>query len=311
MNVCWKTKWIPVVLLWAWMLTAGAQLKVASLHPLLSDLARQVGGDRIELAEIVKPGTDPHHFSPSTQDMQLLSGAKLVLASGKGLENYLGKLQQNLNPGQTLLEVGRSIPSMEMAESSRLMEPGAGIGEGHVHGAVDPHWWNSLENMIRACRTVEAAFSEADPAGNSGYAARASAYQKKLTDLRRWARQEIGKIPAPERKLATAHLSLGYFAKEFGFRLIPVQGMNPEVQATSRDLAAAVATIRKSGVKAIFPEQGVNPKHLEKIADETGIKFGGQLIADGNGTGALSTFAGAFEHNVRQIVLALAPAPTP
>jgi ABC-type Zn uptake system ZnuABC Zn-binding protein ZnuA len=177
----------------------------------------------------------------------------------------------------------------------------------HDHGPVDAHWWNSPENMQRASRVVAGIFAREDPPNAAKYEANAAAYSKKLGDLKKWARREISRIPADRRKLATSHLALSYFAKEFGFRLIPVQGLNPEIAAQSRDLAAAVDTIRKNKIGAVFPEQGVNPKLLTEISRETGVKFGGELIADGNGTGELATFTGAFEHNVTEIVKALAP----
>lgn len=309
MNSKFFLRALGLLALWLSAGSSWAQLKVATLHPLLTDLAQQVGGAKVTVLDVVKPGTDVHHFSPSTRDMKQVAGANLVLASGKGLENYLGKLRDNLTSGQLVIEVGNSIPSMEMSEAAQLMEAAAHGHPGHTHGGVDPHWWNSVENMLRATRTVSAAFAKADAPNAAFYQTNAAAYQKKLTDLRKWARQEIGRIPGKDRKLATAHLSMSYFARDFGFRLIPVQGLNPEVPATSQDLAAAVDTIRQSKVRAVFPEQGVNPKHLDRIAKETGVVYGGELIADGNGTGALSTFTGAFEHNVRTIVKALAPAP--
>ena len=297
------------LLIWLTALVARGELKVATLHPLLTDLAQQVGGDKVTVIGVVKAGTDVHHFSPSTRDMQAVSGADLVMASGKKLENYLGKLQDSLTGGQKLMEVGSSIPSLELSEAALLMEATGQGHAGHIHGGVDPHWWNSVENMQRATRVVAAAFAKADPANAAAYEANAAVYLKKLTDLRKWARQEISRIPPGQRTLATAHLSLGYFAKEFGFKLIPLQGLNPEVPATSQDVAAAIDTIRRSMVRAVFPEQGVNPKLLSKISQETGVVFGGELIADGNGTGPLATFTGLFEHNIREIVQALKAEP--
>ena len=297
--------------LWAMAGCVQAQLKVATLHPTLTDLAQQVGKSKVTVLAIVKPGTDMHHFSPSPRDMQSLMGATLVLASGKNLENYLEKLRDNLTAQQTLIEVGATIPSLEMSEAAALLEAAAHGHPGHTHGGVDPHWWNSVENIQRATRSLAAAFSKADAPNTDFYQANAAAYVQTLTDLKKWARREISRIPSAQRTLATAHLSLGYFAKEFGFRLIPVQGLNPEVPATSQDLAAAIDTIRASKVRAVFPEQGVNPKHLAKVAAETGVVFGGELIADGNGIGPLASFTGAFTFNVEQIVKALAPAPPP
>ena len=123
--------------------------------------------------------------------------------------------------------------------------------------------------------------------------------------MKKWAKKEISAIPPGNRKLATSHLALSYFAKEFGFRLVPVQGLNPEMKATSKDIAAAIETIKKFKITAVFTEQGVNPKNLQEMARETGVKFGGELVADGNGAGPLASWPAAFQHNVREIVKAL------
>ena len=123
--------------------------------------------------------------------------------------------------------------------------------------------------------------------------------------LKKWAKKEISVLPASQRKLATAHLSLSYFAKDFGFKLVPVQGLNHNTSATPQELAAAIRTIRDNKVGAIFPEQGVNAKYLQQLTSETGVKLGGELIADGNGTKNLASFEASFRYNVQTIVAAL------
>ena len=76
-------------------LAAAPALKVASLSTVLTDVARNVGGDRVQIAEIVKAGIDPHEFQPTPGDVQEIAGADIVLISGKGLEGYLAKLESS------------------------------------------------------------------------------------------------------------------------------------------------------------------------------------------------------------------------
>ncbi len=282
---------------------AGAQIKVATLHPILTDLATQVGGTLTKVAGLVPPGADVHHFSPTPKDVKKLAGSQLILASGKNMEHYLGNLRSNLVAGQELIEVGRTIPSLKIdAKDAMFM-----CCPEHAHGAIDPHWWNSIENMQRASRIVAEAFSEKDPANKKVYKANSAAYSQRLDVLKKWARQAISALPAERRKLATSHLSLSYFAREFGFKLVPVQGLSHEVSATSKEMAAAIQTIQQHKIAAIFPEKGVNPKYLKELAKETGVRIGGELVSDGNGTGNLVTFEAAFRSNVEQICKALAP----
>ena len=293
------------LLLFAGLISAAVParaLEVATLHPILTDVARQVGGDAVRVTALVPPGGDIHHFSPTTGDIRRLASAQVILAAGKHLENYLDKLRTNLRPGQQIVEVGRTIPSLKIDAKDSAMFM---CCPEHAQGAIDPHWWNSVDSMQRAARVVAAAFTEADPAGKDRYKANAAAWSAKLEGLKKWAKTEFSAIPSGRRKLATAHLALSYFAKEYGFRLVPVQGLNHNVPPTSPELAKAVATIRSQGVAAVFPEQGVNAKYLNQLAAETGVKVGAELVADGNGTGPLASFEAAFAHNVRSIAAAL------
>ena len=271
------------------------------MHPVLTRLAADIGGNKVKVTAIVSAGADVHHFSPTSADVKKLTGVQLILVSGKGMENYLDKLRGNLSGGQEIIEVGRSIPSLKIEAS----DPSLMCCPEHANGAIDPHWWNSVENMQRAGRVIADAFSAKDPANRDFYKANAASLSQRLGELKKWAKKEIGTIPSGQRKLATAHLSLSYFAKEFGFKLIGVQGLNHNTGATPQELATAIKTIRSQGVTAIFPEQGVNPKYLQQLAAETGVKLAPELIADGNGTGKLDSFEAAFTYNVQTIVNAL------
>jgi zinc/manganese transport system substrate-binding protein len=256
----------------------AAPLKVATLHPIVADLARQVGGANVEVIEILKPGGDIHHFEPAPKDIAAMRGSRLLLASGKGLETYLDKLRDSLGAGVKLVEVGEKIPSIPYVCNHDHGE------HDHHHGQFDPHWWHSAENMKRAARVMSDELSAADPANSGAYEAGAKAASKRFSELKVWAQKEIAKISRADRKLVTAHSAFGYFCKEFGFETI--------------------AEIREHGIKAVFPEDQANPKVLAEIARSTGVKIGDPLIADGTAKTA-HTFETMLAHNVRALVAAL------
>ena len=282
---------------------ASSAIQAATMHPVLTGVAQQIGGGLVKVTAIVQPGADVHHFSPTPADIKKLAGVRIVLVSGKGMENYLDKLRSNLTAGQQVVEVGHDIPSLKI-------EPGDATFmccPEHAKGAIDPHWWNSVVNMQRAGRIIAEAFAAADPANKDAYRTNAAAWDARLTELNKWAKKEISVIPADRRKLATAHLSLSYFAKDFGFKLVAVQGLNHDTNATPQELAAAIKVVRDKKILAVFPEQGVNSKYLAQLAAETGVKVAGELIADGNGAGDLAGFEASFRANVQAIVAALKP----
>ena len=284
-------------------------MRVVALHPLLADLARQVGGGRVEVFDVVKEGGNPHRFEPRPGDMKQMQGSAMVLASGKNLESYLDRLKAALD-GVAVIEVGRTIPSLRVAAGKNGLDRGGALDpdeEEPKAGAPDPHWWHSVDNMRRAARVVALAFAEKDPAGKDDYFARAMAYGRRLEELKRWANRELGKIPRGQRKLVTAHNAFGYFAKEFGFEVIAVAGLNHEQNTTPRELAETIETVKNAGVRAVFPETNTTGKVLESITAATGARIATPLIADGTGTGMDAGFEAMIRHNVNAITQALTP----
>ncbi len=291
-----------------------AGIKVASLHPIVSDLAKQVGGTNVEVIEVLKPGGDIHHFEPAPKDIAAMRGSKLLLASGKGLEPYLDKLRDSLGSGVKLVEVGEKVPSIPYVHAHEHEHEEKGDAkkkeeehDHHDHGEFDPHWWHSAENMKRAARIMAEELSAADPANGAAYDAGAKAAIKRFAELKSWAQKEIAKIPRNDRKLVTAHAAFGYFCKEFGLESMSVLGIGRNDDASTQHIAGTIEEIREHGIRAIFPEDQANPKVLAEIARSTGVKIGDALVADGTAKNA-HTFETMLAHNVRAIVSALAQA---
>jgi zinc/manganese transport system substrate-binding protein len=301
---------------------AAGRLKVAASHPLIADLVRQVGGENVEVVNLLKPGADAHHFEPTASDLAELRGSAAVFVSGKNLEHYLDKLGDSLGPGVRIIDVGRTIPSMKLSREALAVEAqGHGRGPadhghdhghaddhaGHAHGEIDPHWWHSASNMARACRVVGEELGKLDPARAAGFKTGAAAAAKRMQALKSWAAQQLSQVPKANRKLVTAHAAFGYFCKEHGFSFLPILGLSREADFSPKFITEAIRVIRANKVVAVFPEDQANPKVMAEIVRETGVKVAPSLIADGTAPGAGSTFEGMLRHNVNVIVGALKP----
>jgi len=281
---------------------AEEKLQVASLSTVLTDIARNVGGDKVEVVNIVKPGIDPHEFEPTPGDIKTISQAKVVLVSGLGFEGYLDKLRAAVGGGPVFVVVGDAIkPIMTDAEDDDHDH-----GSAHKDGKVpDPHWWHSVPNVKIATRVIRDAFVQADPAEAEAFEGNAQAYLEKLDGLGKWVKLEVAKLPKDKRILITSHDALGYFARDNGFAIHPVQGISTADQPSSRKVRELIEEIKTEGVKAIFAENIENPKVLSEITKETGAKLGGTLYADGLGKDEANTYESMMRHNVTTIVSAL------
>ena len=265
-----------------------ADLKVASLSTVTTDLAHQIGGTNVTVEAIIRPGTDPHEFEPTTGDVRNVADADLVLLTGKGLEGYLSKLEEAAGGDAKFVNVGQSIPSLTLEEEGRSVE--------------DPHWWHSVANMKRATRVVAAAFAKADPAHATDYERNASSYLATLEELERWIRVQLAVIPRDKRKLVTTHDALGYLAHDYGFTIHPVKGISTADDPSSRHVKEVIAVIKEQGVKAVFMESIGNPRALRQISSETGARAGGTLYSDGLGDTEANTYESMMRHNISTIV---------
>lgn len=274
---------------------SAADLKIVVLHPLLADLARQIGGENVEVIDLIGPNGDPHHFEPQPDDLKNAEGATIYFVSGMGLEGYLPKLKTIINDKAKIIEVGATFPALE----------GACDHEGHHHDhehEIDPHWWHSIQLFRRATNVVSEAMQAASPKHTADFEKNAANYRARLDELEKWTKLEISKIPRDRRHLATAHAAFNYFCKDFGFEAHPVQGINREQMPDPKELAELITELKEEKVAAIFPERESNPKILKTLTADTGIRLADPLIADGTG---VTNYEEMMRHNVTAIVKGL------
>ena len=276
-----------VLALSAGSLTAVDRIRVSSFSTVLTEVARQVGGDRVEVTGHVKPGIDPHEFEPKPADLKTVADSQLVLLSAKHMEGYVNKLREATGGKGSFLEVGDGFASLRLGD------------------ADDPHWWHSIANVRKAAKIVRDALVKISPGDAAAFSANADRYLAQLAALEKWAKAKLAELPRDKRKLVTSHDAFQYFAKENGFTIYAIEGLSSSDQPSSQRVADLIRVVKEQGVKAVFAESIENPKVLKEITRETGAVIGGELYADGLGEGDAATFEGMYKHNVSTIVDAL------
>jgi len=223
------------------------------------------------------------------------------------MEGYVGKLQEATGGKASVIEVGDKFPSLKMKADHHDHGHASAKGEAREPEELieDPHWWHSIANVKRATKIVRDELTKVSPADKETFAKNADSYLAKLDALQKWVNNKIAELPRNQRKLVTSHDAFQYFAREYGFTIYPIEGVSTADEPSSKKVAELISTIKKQGVKAIFAESFQNPKVLSEITKETGVKIGGELLADGLGEGDTSTFEGMTKHNVSTIVDAL------
>jgi len=257
----------------------------------VGDFVRQVGGERVEVEQILEPNADPHDYEPRPSDAVALGDAELVFRSGGELDEWLGELIDS---------AGGDAQPLQLSDAVRLTER---------EGAVDPHWWQDPRNAVLAVNAIRDALAEADPAGRGTYRRNAAGYVRRLRRLDSQVAGCIERVPPRQRKLVTTHDALGYYADRYGLEVVGaiVPSLSSQAQPSSKDTAELVDQVERLGVRAIFPESSLNPKLERAVARETGAEVGDALWADTlgpEGSGG-ATYIDSIQANTGSIVRGL------
>ncbi|WP_217915329.1 metal ABC transporter solute-binding protein, Zn/Mn family [Miltoncostaea marina] len=283
---------------------AGRDMRVTATTNFITDLARQVGGDRVEVTGLMGPGVDPHLYKASARDVEALRGADVILYGGLELEGRLTDLLDELGEVQPTVAVTRAIPEAELRRPSEF------------EGKYDPHVWFSVPMWETTVGVVRDAFARRDPAHAAVYRRRAAAYLRELRALDREVRRRLAVVPERSRVLITSHDAFGYFGREYGFDVVAIQGTSTQTEATTADIERVAGVIAARGVRAVFVESSVPTGTIEAVlaaARRRGqeVRIGGELFADAAGDEGTpeGTYAGMVRHNAGLIAAGLgAPA---
>jgi zinc/manganese transport system substrate-binding protein len=295
----------------AWAVTSGASvagaaqaraagpLKVAASFSIIADMAREVGGERIALTCLVGPDADTHVYEPTPADAKALAQADLILVNGLGFEGWMDRL------------VKSSGTKAAVAVLSAGVKPRTMVDEDHGGKKVqDPHAWQDLANGRLYVANLAKALAKADPEGAAFYQERAEAYRKRLADLDAWVRGQFAAIPKAARTMITSHDALGYFGQAYGVKLLSPVGVSTEAEPSAKAVGQLIRQIKKEKITALFVENINDPRMIERIAQDSGVRPGGRLYSDAlsGPDGPAGTYENMFRSNVEMIAKAMAPA---
>lgn len=286
--------------------TAGAEkkIKVIASFSILGDMVGNVGGDRVEVTTLVGPNGDAHVYQPTPAAARAVGGANLVVVNGLGFEGWMDRLIQTSGYKGPVVVASRGIKPREMTGEEKE-EPGPGAAKHEPK--IDPHAWQNLSNALIYVQNIAKGLSSVDPDGAAMYQANTGAYEAKFADLDQWVKAEFAGIPKPKRRMITSHDALGYFGAAYGITILSSMGVNTESEPSAGDIARLIKQIRKEKITAVFIENVTDPRLMEQVARESGVKLGGELYSDALSKlgEAAPTYLDMFKNNVTKIVAAM------
>lgn len=269
------------------------KIKVVSSASIFQDMAKNIGGDKITSMSIVPIGRDPHTYTPKPIDVELVSSADLILINGLTFEGWITELIENSGTKAKIILITEGV------------EP---IISQKYHNASDPHAWMDAINGVKYVYNISAGLASIDPDNALFYADNGVKYNAEIKNAHNYIKNQIATIPIEQRILITSHDAFQYYGRAYDITLNAIMGISTESEAQSKDVQRVINIIKEKKVPAVFIESTINPKMLQQIANDTGVKIGGELYADslGDEDSEASTYLKLLTHNTDVIVNALA-----
>jgi ABC-type Zn uptake system ZnuABC Zn-binding protein ZnuA/ABC-type Mn2+/Zn2+ transport system permease subunit len=303
----------------------------------VADIVREVGGDRVEVTQILQPNTDPHNYEPRPSDVAAFAAAEIVFQSGGDLDEWTGKLIEDSGSNATVVDLSSELPvgleggahehghdgEADQSDEGHSGEKDSHEGEeGHSHegekrhaeergshdgDGTDPHWWHDPVNVSAATSGVETALIEKDSAGEADFATNADAFRAEVKTLNKAITECFDAIPAGQRKLVTDHDALGYFANRYDIEVVGavIPALTTEAQPSAGDLAELERTIKEEKVQAVFPESSYSQKLADAVTRDTGATTEYSLYGDtlGPEDSPAATWIGMMQENANSMAL--------
>ena len=292
---------------------------VTSLTP-ITNIVYNIGGDRIDLVEILPPGADPHTFEPRPSDAVKLAQADLIFLNGMHLDTSTLKLSEaNLKEGAEIIEL--AVAAAEPNELIYGQEHHHGHGEqddghdddeeGEAHDddeeghaeeeddhaddadehadeeehdgeerEPDPHLMLDPNFVIRYAKVVFVNLAAYDPDNRDFYEANFVEYTARLLALDEAIQAATATIPESNRRLLTYHDSFGYFAIRYGYTVIGAIQPSDTAQPSAQEVAALIEQLLAEGVPAILASALFPADVIDQIASATGATVSTLLDED-------------------------------
>ena len=275
------------------------RLYVVATTTMIKDMVGRIGGDKVRIKGLMGPGVDPHLYEPVPADGIALRDADLIFYNGLFLE---GQMTETLErKGDKAHALGSSVPKLRLKGDAKH---------------PDPHIWGDASLWAGCIPLMVEALAKADSANAADYRAAGDQLAGEMNALHEWAKGRVAEVPASARVLITSHDAFEYFGEAYGFRVVGLQGISTVDEVGIAERVKLVDFIKANSVKAIFVESSVSQAAIKSIAEDTGVKIGGELFSDamgepgemGSGGGEeydLGTYSGMIKHNINTAVEAL------
>src|SRR5947207_3667531 len=247
---------------------SSAQLRAVATTPDLASVAREIGGDRVNVVALAKPTEDPHFVDAKPSFIVTLNRADALIEGGAELElGWLPPLLENARNGK----INAGAPGRVVAsEGIRLLEIPTSFdrSKGDIHSLGNPHFMVDPVSAKIVARNIASHLGQIDPKNAATYNSNLARFNARIdSKLAEWQRQLA---PYRGAKIVTYHRDFIYLAQRFGLSIVDELEPKPGIAPSPSHLAQVIGEMRANNAKVILVQPFQNRKTAATVARQTG-----------------------------------------
>jgi zinc transport system substrate-binding protein len=229
---------------------------ITTIYP-VRYFSERVGGDRVAVTSLVRPGVEAHEFEPTPGDIRKLNEADVMVYVNPAFEQWVSA---------AIEAAGGDVIVAETAPDAKATDSAS--GDGHDHAGIDPHVWLDPIEAIAQVRVIEGAFVHADPDGAQIYRQNADLLVGELEKLDQEFRTGLSSCSLDE--IVVSHEAYGHLAERYGLQQTALAGLSAEFESTPQKISAVIAEMQARGINYILQEPIVSDALAQTVAAESG-----------------------------------------
>jgi zinc/manganese transport system substrate-binding protein len=249
-------------------LTATAKLNIVATTPDLAAIAREIGGDKVDVFTLAKPTEDPHFIDAKPSFVVKLNRADALLEGGAELENSW--LEPLLRQARNARLVAGKPGRISCNRGIAMLEVPAVLdrSKGDEHAAGNPHYTTDPANGRIVAATVAEAFSALEARSAETFKANLARFNERLDSKMAGWKKALS--PYAGQRIVSYHNSWPYFAKRFDLRFDLFLEPKPGIPPSPAHLAQVITTMKNENIRIVVCQPHLNHRSAELVASRTG-----------------------------------------
>ncbi len=249
------------------------EIAVATDIQPVASLVKMVGGDAVDVTNLVDPDQDVHHVTLRPSQAKAIGDADAIFAIGPGLAPWFFEAVESIAPETHAISLtdvaGTHVIEYAEGEHDNHDDHGHDDHDEHDH-AFDLHTWLDPNNALVWIDAIAAELAEIAPEKADMFAANAENAKSEINAAKEETSTKL--TAAGEIAYATAHNALKYFEDGFELDVHMVEIKAQHGQIAPKSLTEAVEHMKEDHIECIITDPAHKPKTLNVLAENTGAK---------------------------------------